>query len=196
MSIRKFFFLLSAILFSFGLKGQAFDNSGIKAKLDAFVDYSNKKQWDQAFDLLYPKLFTKVDKQDLVDLMLGMEADGMSIKMSNTRLTSTSAPLKEGTETFVRIAYVGDLNVQIVNGGLYDSQKAVQAIEEQFVATYGKGNVKWDSSKNQFLIVAHKSMIAVDSGNQDWKLVEVNLDQPGLMEYLFSPTVMETLVRI
>jgi hypothetical protein len=39
-------------------------------------------------------------------------------------------------------------------------------------------------------------MIAVDSGNQDWKLVEVNLDQPGLMEYLFSPTVMETLVRI
>jgi hypothetical protein len=196
MNTRKFFFILSVVLVSFQLKGQAFINPDIQSSLDAFIQHSNNKEWDKAFDLLYPKLFTRVAKQDLVDLMLGMEADGMSLRMSNTRITSTSVPVVEGNETFVRVEYVADLTVQIEKDGIYDSPKAIQAIDEQFRNTYGQQRVKWNEGKHDFQIIAQKAMMAIQTEDKSWKLVEINMDQPELMEYIFSPSIMQSLVRI
>lgn len=177
------------------VNGQAVINPAIESTLNQFIDYSNKQDWDKAFDLLYPKLFTKVAKQDLMDVMTGMEADGLSLQMANTHITSTSVPMKEGEETFVRVQYVSDLTVTIKSGGLYDYPKSIQAIEEQFKSIYGASNVKWDPGANQYHIVANKAMIAIQGQTGDWKLVEVNMDQPALMESLFSPAVMDALVR-
>lgn len=196
MSFKKFLFVCSAVLFSFALKAQTGVNPAIKAKLDAFIEYSNKQDWDKAFDLLYPKLFTKVSKQELVDLMAGMEADGLMLTMSNTRITSTSVPVVEGNETFVKVNYTADLLVNIMPKGLYDSYKSMMAIDEQFKATYGVENVQLDQNRKEYHIKASKSMMAVKTGTEDWKLVEINMDQPELMAYLFSPSVMETLVRV
>ena len=196
MNVKKFFFLFSAVLFSFALKGQASVNPAIQAKLDEFIQLSNNQEWDKAFDLLYPKLFTKVPKQDLVDIMVGMESDGLMLNMTNTKITSTSVPVQVGDETFVKVTYTADLRVSIRPNGLYDAQKSMLAIEEQFQKTYGVENVKLDMDRKQYQIKASKSMMAIKTGNvEDWKLVEINMDQPDLMTSLFPATVMETLVR-
>jgi hypothetical protein len=196
MNTIKIFFILSAVLFTSVVKGQATINPAIKASLDAFIEHSNKKEWDKAFDMLYPKLFTKVPKQELVDLMAGMEADGMSINMQNTRITSTSVPVEEGNETFVRVEYVADLQVDIKPQGIYDYPKSISAIDEEFRKTYGGSNVKWVADNKQFKIIARKAMMAIETEKGNWKLVEINMDQPELMEYLFSPSIMEALVRL
>jgi len=196
MNTIKFLFILSAVLFTSVLKGQATINPAIKSTLDAFIDHSNKKEWDKAFDLLYPKLFTKVAKQDLVDLMAGMESDGMSLNMQNTRITSTSVPVEEGNETFVRVEYVADLQVDILADGMYDYPKAITAIDEDFKNTYGGSNVKWVADDKQFKIIARKAMMAIETEKGKWTLVEINMDQPELMEYLFSPSIMDALVRL
>lgn len=195
MNSIKFFFILSAVLISSALKGQAAINPAIQTTLNTFIDYSNQQDWDKAFDLLYPKLFTKVPKQDLVDVMLGMEADGMSLKMTNLRIVSTSVPMIEGNETFVKVKYVADMDVNIKPGGMYDYPKSITSITQQFQSTYGADNVKWNAQFMRFEIIANKSMMAIQTGTGAWKLVEINMDQPELMEYLFSPAVMDGLVR-
>ena len=169
MSFKKFLFVCSAVLFSVVLNGQSLINPAIKAKLDAFIQYSNNQEWDKAFDLLYPKLFTKVAKQDLIDIMTGMETDGLVLNMSNTRITSTSVPVVEGTETFVKVTYTSDLLVTIKPKALYDSYKSMMAIDEQFKATYGVENVKLDQERKQYQIKASKSMMAIQTGKDDWK---------------------------
>jgi len=192
----KFLLILSAVFFTTLVKGQASVNPAIASTLDAFIEQSNNKDWDKAFDLIYPKLFTRVPKQDLIDLMMGMESDGISLRMTNARITSTSVPVTEGEETFVRVEYVSDMNVDITPGGMYDYPKSVQAITEQFQATYGASNVKWVEGSKRFEILASKAVIAVNTGDGGWKLVEINMDQPELMAYLFSPTIMDALVRV
>ena len=104
MSTIKSFFVLSAVLFSTMLFGQASVNNEIQATLDGFIEQSNNKDWNKAFDYMYPKMFDQVSKQDLVDMMKSTEEDGMSIKVSDVRITSTSAPFEDSNgETFVRI---------------------------------------------------------------------------------------------
>lgn len=196
MNAIKFCLVLGAMAFSVAVSGQSTIDPAIQAKLNAFITYSNNKEWDKAFDLIYPKLFTKIAKQDLVDMMVSMEADGMSLNMGDARITSSTFPKTEGNETFVRVEYTSNVSVKIKPEGLYDTPKAIQGIEEQFIAAYGKSNVKWDETGKEFRIIAHKSMLAIDGGNKDWKLLEINMDQPELMEYLFSPAILDELVRV
>jgi len=167
----------------------------IQAKFDAFINYSNKQQWDSAFSLVYPKLFSRVPKQDLVDMMQRMQV-GMTLKMNNTHIIASSSPVQDGTESFVKLSYESDIIVTIEKGGIYDSPKAIQAIGDQFKSTYGGRSVVWHEDQKQYSIRATKNMMAVNPGNSDWKLVEINPEQPELMEFLFSAKILDELVRV
>ncbi|MEP6794838.1 MAG: hypothetical protein ABJB16_10965 [Saprospiraceae bacterium] len=194
MYIAKFLSTLSAFLISLTLTAQIKVNADIQKQFDSFVELSNQKKWDQAFDLMYPKLFTQVPKQDLVDLMTSMDQDGLSFTRSNIKFKSTAEPVVEGNETFVKIDYTADLTVKIAEGSIYDAPKAISGMTEQFQTSYGKGNVKWDDAGKAYTILVTISMIAIHSTNQ-WYLIEINKDQMGLMESLFPAPVMDALVR-
>ncbi len=194
MSITKFFLSISVLLLTLSLSAQVKVNPDIQAKFDSFVALSNQKKWDQAFDLMYPKLFTKVPKQDLVDLMTSMDQDGLSFTRSNIKLKDSFEPVKEGNETFVKVDYTANLNVKITEGSIYDAPKAISGMTEQFQTSYGKTNVKWDEAGKQYTILVTISMIAIQNDNQ-WYLIEINKDQMELMESLFPAPVMDALVR-
>lgn len=196
MSTIKSFFVLSAVLLSTMLIGQASVNSEIQATLDGFIEQSNNKDWNKAFDYMYPKMFDQVSKQDLVDMMKSTEEDGMSIKVSDVRITSTSAPLEVDGETFVRVEYDSKMMVRIKAGSVYDYPKSTFAMKEQFENNFGASNVKWDEDNKEFAVQAKKAMMAINTGATGWKMVEINMDQPTLMEHLFSPEVMDALVRV
>ncbi len=196
MNTIKSFFILTAILCSSMLMGQASINPAIQATLDGFIEQSNNQEWDKAFDYMYPKMFDQVSKADLVDMMKSTEQDGMTIQVDNVKITSTSVPYEENGETFVRVEYVSDMDVQLKSGGMYDYPKATYAMKEQFENSFGTSNVKWDETNKEFNIRAKKSMMAINTGGDVWKMVEINMDQPALMEYLFPEGVMEALVRV
>ncbi len=196
MNTIRSFFILCAVLFSTMLISQASINPAIQATLDGFIEKSNEHNWDKAFDYMYPRMFESVSKQDMVDMMKSSEADGMSLNLSNVRITSTSVPVEVGQETFVRVEYVSDMKVLIKKGGIYDYSKATTAMVEQFNNTYGTANVKWDEGANEFNIRASKSMMAINTNGDVWKIAEINMDQPQVMEQLFPAEVMDALVRV
>jgi hypothetical protein len=191
----KLFFVLTSVLFSVSMQAQEAVSPEIQQKVDAFIELSNQKIWDQAFDLMYPKLFLKVPKQELVDLMTSMDRDGLSLHRSNLKLRSSTVPFYEGDETYVRMEYTADLAVQVTAGSMYDADKPIMGMTQQFESSYGETNVKYDPAAKKYDIRASISMMAIKSQNQ-WYLVEINNDQKELMEYLFSENVLNALVRL
>jgi hypothetical protein len=187
--------VVAAITFS-SAWGQVNVNPAISAKLDAYIRHSNANQWEEAFELVYPKLFTRIPKDQILTQTKNASGSGMSLFVSNTEITSSSVPVEEGHETFVRIEYVSDIVMTIEPNGMFDAPKAIQAMEEQMKATYGNPNVRYNADEKKFNIRAHKVMMAIDGGDGDWKLVDINMDQPDLMEFLFSPSIMDALVRV
>jgi hypothetical protein len=177
------------------LRAQTADEAAIKARIDAFTRWSNEEDWSSAFDLLYPKLFTYVRKEELVGLMDTLVSDGMHLRTENLRIRTFSLPIREGRETFVRVAYVADMIVRIDAEGKYGPPEILESVGEQFRKTYGKDNVVWVPESREYRIVAEKAMIAVRGDDRpDWYLVEINTDQPELMAFLFSPEVLARLV--
>jgi hypothetical protein len=78
---------------------------------------------------------------------------------------------------------------------MYDYPKSLMALQQQYNTIYGPENVSFDQDRKLFTIVASTSMMAVDNGTGNWKLVEINFDQPGLMESIFSPFILDSLVK-
>src|SRR5258706_14599118 len=153
MIYHKLVYIITLFLFSTSLMAQVKVNPDIQKKVDAFITLSNEKKWDEAFDFMYPKLFTKVPKQDLIDIMTGMDQDGLSLQRSNVKLSSVSKPLKDENETFVRLEYTGDLLVTVKSGSLYDTPSSIQGMTTQFETSYGKESVKWDADNKKYTIL-------------------------------------------
>jgi hypothetical protein len=176
------------------LSAQVVVDPAIQIRFDSFIQYSNLGQWDKAFNLVYPKLFSQVPKSEMVQMMKEME-QGLDIKMENTKITHTSSPMKEGSETFIRLTYSSNLTMQIEKGGVYDAPKPIQAIGDQLKSTFGGRSVQWDADQKQYNILATKNMMAIKSDGGEWYLIEINMEQPTLMESLFPENIMDQLVR-
>jgi len=196
MKILKSLFIIAISLLAFNSKAQVAQNPEIQSRLDAFIDLTNQKNYNYAFDLMYPKMFDLVSKQDLIDLMTSMNTDGLTLQITNRRNTSFSAPFRDGNENFVRVNFTADIEVQIMPGSDYDYPKPAMGMLQQFQTTYGEKNVNYDQEAKRYTIVADKAMMAVQQDGGDWHLVEINLDQMDLMKALFSEPVMKTLVMV
>jgi hypothetical protein len=170
-------------------------NTVLTQKLENYIELSNKGEWSQVFDQTYPKLYTRVSKEELITLMEQNEA-GMTMHTSNLRTKGFTVPVEEGNETYVRIDYEADVKVTIRKGGIYDDQKPIIGLEQQFKDTYGNPNVRYNADTREFDIRSHSAIMAVKSGEGDWKFVEINMKQPKVMESLFSPAIMDALVRV
>ena len=194
-TIRLFSFFI-VMLLAVTAKAQLTSNPDIQKRLDAFIDLTNQKKYSEAFDLMYPKMFNQVNKQELVDMMTSMNNDGLGVTINNRRITSFSAPVVEGNESFVRIEYTADLVIGLTPGGMYDSPKAAEAMLQQFQQTYGATNVKYSNTDKKYNIIAHKAMMAIQPEGQNWYLIEINTDQMELMKSLFSENVINSLVLV
>jgi len=194
MMSRYLFILVFFVVSKASLTAQVVVDPAIQVRFDSFIHYSNMGQYDKAFNLIYPKLFSQVPKAEMVQLMQA-GAQGLDINMKNTKITSTTLPVNEGNETFVRLTYTSDVTMRIEKGGIYDAPQYIQSIGDQLKSVYGGRSVQWDADQKQYSIKATKSMMFIKSEGGEWNLVEINLEQPGLMESLFSENIMDQLVR-
>lgn len=195
MNTRHFSGILFFLLISISSWGQSNLDPAIKTRFDAYIKYFNEQQWARVFDMSYPKLFNNITKEELINLTIASVQDGLSQKIEDVKITSATAPVVDGKETFVRFSFDSKMIVKIRNGSPYDEMKPIQSIHEQFNATYGASNVQWNVDTKEFTIKAPKTMMAVNIGNDTWTLIEINMDQPELMAAMFSPTIMDKLVK-
>ena len=195
MKIVQTIITLVILAFTLGLSAQVTHNPDIQKRLDAFIDLTNQKKYSEAFDLMYPKMFDHVSKQELIDLTSPKDS-GLSLQITNHQNTRFSAPFQDGSETFVRLDFNADIIVDVTKGGMFDYPKATLGILQQFQATYGEENVDWNEAEKQYTIKADKAMMAIKGNEGVWYLAEINPDQMELMESLFSEPVVNALVKV
>lgn len=178
------------------VSAQQDEESAIRERIQQFIDLSNAGDWAAAFDLLYPKLFTYVRRDELVTMMKELADDGMQLQMEKMRIRTLSLPMQEEGNTYVRVGYAAEMQVRIRSDGKYGSPASLETLTAQFTKAYGAENVDWIPAEQKFAIQADKAMIAVKTpGNPTWYLVEINPDQPDLMAFLFPPAVLDKLVN-
>jgi len=136
-----------------------------------YTDAFNKKQWNTVTQMMYPRVFEKMSKSNM--LMFLEQMDNLGVKMTTDfrSIDKISKVVKAGNEKYCKIQYYGVIRVKL--SGLMTQGSSL--MQPQFEQEFGKENVKYHEASNSFTIQAHRSMVAVaDKQSENWKYIDVD----------------------
>lgn len=185
---------LTLLLFILGLsaRGQA-DAGAIQGRLHEYFKATEAKDWNKVVDMVYPKLFTLVEKEAMVQLFADMEGNGMEFQMKDFQVHKISETVAHEGERFALVGYSAGMNIRFTSAAYQDSSM-VSILQASFAATYGDGNVRYNKEDNSFDIQAEKTMFAIaPEGSGEWAFMENNPGQEGLLGALIPEAVKAKL---
>ena len=169
------------------------DSTAIQQRLDEYFKATEAKDWNKVVDMVYPKLFTLVAKEDMVQLFADMEGNGMVFQMNNSKVNRISEAVAHEGERFALVDYSAGMNIRFTSAAYRDSSM-VSTLQASFAAAYGNENVRYNQADNSFDIQAEKTMFAIaPAGSGEWAFMENNPGQEGMLGALIPEAVREKL---
>ena len=210
MKLNLFLIIGLSTLISCGTKGQdnktaqnknetavyTKGNNELKAEfttdISNYLDAFNKGDWDGVINMIYPKLFDLLTKEQMIQTFNQLEEMGMEMKTDFNKIEKISEVINYENSKFCRVYYNGGLTIKI-SGAMLENKGQ---LGQSFIAAYGMENVKYDDTNNKFDINAKKSMIAISKiDSNEWKYIEYNDQQEEMLKQLIPEKVLDQIVN-
>lgn len=191
--MKRIFVLLVFALFtqlSYGQKDTSF-----LGRLNAVLRFTRLKDIDKVMDYTYPKLFTIVPREQLVEAMKGSyETDDFITELDSVNIIKVFPVFKINDGSYAKVKhsllmkmkYKEPLDTSDKEG----NNEMIKSMEEQF----GKGNVRFDIAANSLNIFMIADLVAIkDQFSANWTFVNLDEDNPAMLDMLFSKEVIAKL---
>jgi len=73
----------------------------IETRLLSYFNHTNNSEWNEMLDMVYPKVFTRIPRQDMLNQFQGMEESGMFLQTDNEKVQKVSEVFTVNEEDFV-----------------------------------------------------------------------------------------------
>lgn len=150
----------------------------------------NNKQWDRLTQMMYPRIFDLMSKENVVLVLEQMDNLGVKMTTDFRSIDHISKVVENGKEKYCKIKYYGIIKVKL--SGLMSQGSSL--MQPQFEQEFGKENVKYHEESNSFTIQAHREMVAIaDKNSNSWKYIDVNSPQAKGLQKLIPATIQQQL---
>lgn len=186
---RLLFSLVLTGFFALDLDAQNIDHQTIISdSLEVYLQANYDKDYDKIMDMVYPRLFDIVAREDMIAMFKGIESEGIEFELSNGGVDGISSLVVHEQERFARVDYHMDMMMRFT-GIEYEKESTQDVIYASFQGQYGADNVS--RKDGAFYITTDKTMIAIAPLDEEsWKFMEMNRDQPQLLEMLLPREVI------
>ena len=90
-------------------------SEAIQNRLNEYFQATEAKDWSKVVDMVYPKLFTQVKKEDMVQMFADMEGNGMEFSMKDFTVNDISEPVTHEGESFALVDYSAGMNIRFTS---------------------------------------------------------------------------------
>ena len=159
--------------------------------LDVYFQANVDKDYDTILDMIYPRLFEIVSKEEMKQLFTQMEAEGINYQVKGAEISSISNLVLHEGQQFALVKYILQIGLEF-KGEQYASAEVQQMLMGTFKAQYGEDNVKleegayWINAKNEMFAIAPAS-------SKDWKFMEKKTGMEQLVNDFIPAEVQEKL---
>ena len=160
------------------------------ADISNYLEAFNHRNWDGVVDMVYPKMFDLIPKDQMKQSFNQLEEMGMDMKTEFKEITKISEVIIHENSKFCRVYYHSGITI-IISGLMLENK---EQLIENFITAYGSDNVNYYENENRFFINAIKSMIAVlNEDSDDWKYIEYNDQQKVFLGQFIPSKVLEQI---
>jgi hypothetical protein len=173
---------------------QEYAPPAVMKRILKYFEATEKKDWPTVVDMIYPKFFEMVPRENMLEVFESMESEGLSMRMKNFGVRTISSVVPHDQELFVLINYDMEINIGFTSVEYRDEAVQLQ-IRKNFESIYGRENVSYYPASFSFDIKASRSMFGV-SNRQDgeWYFIENDNNEIETNEnWLIPPKVRSKL---
>jgi len=158
--------------------------------LISYTTAFNNKQWNVVTQMMYPRVFEMMSKDNMVIVLEGIDTMGLKMHTTFQSINKISKLVVSGKEKYCKIYYNGIVKVKLT--GLMSQGSAL--LQPKFEMEFGKENVRYNEESNSFIIKAHRSMIAIANKSTDnWKYIDINSPQAKGLQRIVPIAVQQQL---
>lgn len=181
--------LISLILLGLGLTASAQSQAGLDENIERYIQATENKDWEGVMDLIYPKLFNLVTREQMIQVFESLDGEGMEFDFKQMEVDSISAFFSHEGEVFALVDYTGEMSIKLT-GEQYSGEEVLDLMLSSFRAAYGEEQVELDREVRTFSISLDKSMYAITAQDSDqWRFIENNEGQEAILDSLIPAAV-------
>jgi len=159
----------------------------IQDRLDIYFKANEEKDFDTILDMVYPKLFDLVPREQMKSQFVAMDAGGMRFSIYDMATSDFSVPFVHAGEQFVLVDYTHGMDLILTDS---TTQASAGMMLAAFQGQYGEDKVSYDQENYNFTIDINKKMLAIAPLDSDeWTFLDFNSDNPAVLNMLFDEAV-------
>lgn len=169
-------------------------DTSLSSRLDAMLRLTQAKDIEKVLDYTYPKLFTIVPKDQLLQTMIETyETDEYIIELDSIAVQTIFPIFKINDTNYVKIKHT--MLMRMKYKGPYDTaaKETTGMLLNMMEATYGKENVRFDPVGNSLNIFMVPDIVGIKPKNGAWTFANLDEDNPAMFDLLFSKPVQKKL---
>jgi hypothetical protein len=189
------YLLLVLLIAVFGIAGHTQLDTALLNRVNQLLKVTQLKDLDKLMDYTYPKLFSIVPRDLMIETLkqtydseeFSVEPDSVEvIKIFPVFIIKDTSYVKVKHSMLMRMKFKEPLDTSDI-----ESKLMLVSILE---AKYGEGNVRFDAAANSLNILAKPYLVGIkDTISNTWTFVNLDEDNPAMLELLFSQAVRNKL---
>lgn len=191
-SMKSIFLWLSFL--SAGIIANAQQDTSLVKRVNEMLKLTQLKDFEKVMEYTYPKLFTIAPREVLITTMKNaFENDEFTIELDSVNVHTIFPVFVINDTSYAKVKHTMLMKMKYKKA--YDptdndSKESMVPLMEQ---RFGKGKVRFDPIANSLNIFMTPDMVGIKDKTSAWTFVNLNEDNPELLNMIFSKKVLDKL---
>ena len=165
--------------------------SQINKRLNTYIEYSKKENYEAIVDMAYPKVFEIATKEQLIEAFSGLELQGFVMDFEAMKVTSLKPVALSNAVNYVLCPYDMKMTLTMVNEEM-KTPEMVENMLNAFKTVYSDGTVTFDEKNYKIRVEGSKYMMAVQDNEfgSDWYFSEFDQSNEMLLSMMYPEDVI------
>ena len=177
-----------------GIIANAQQDTSLVKRANEMLKLTQLKNFEKIMDYTYPRLFTIAPRDVLITTMnSAFETDEFTIELDSLKIHTIFPVFVIDDTSYAKVRHTMLMKMKYKKP--YDttdreSKKSMVSLMEQ---RFGKGKVRFDPIANSLNIFMTPDMVGIKDKTSTWTFVNLNEDNPELLNMIFSQKVLDKL---
>lgn len=190
--MKKLLFVL--LIAGLPIISNAQEDTSLVNRVNEMLKLTQLKDLEKVMDYTYPKLFTIVPRETLINAMKSVyETEEFTVELDSVKMHTIFPVFVINDTSYVKVKHT--MLMKMMYKEPYDTtdkeskQFMVSLMQEKF----GEGNVRFDPVANSLNIFMVPDMVGIKTKASIWTFANLNEDNPTMLNMLFNKQVLDKL---
>lgn len=169
------------------------DQEAIKKEAQKYYDIMESQDLVKSLDLVYPKLYDIVPRQQMEEAFKGILNTGIfNLRLEDFKIIKISNTTEKDGVKYALVTYSQKISMQLVEKM---EQSVIDKMLVSFKENYGDKNVTYNAATTTFVINHPTSMFAINDPNygSTWTFLENKAEMNELLPQIIPAEVVKAL---